>query len=412
MNSVDTITLDPANEWRVETPGSTGWQGSPRPGSDKKYFMISADTHMTPPISMMRERIEPEYRDRLARIERREDGTLWSIVEGSKPFRLVDSELEGEDQYRAKSGAVGALDDYSADMEKRFADLEADGIDAELVFPNGPALTAFWTKDAAFSQAQFRVYNDWAAEVSKPIGDKLNMAACVATADIESAIIEINRVAALGFRVITVPTKPIFGPATRGDLNYNSPEYDPMWAAIEEADLTITYHVSTGQDPRTARGPGGAVINMAIHSLSTTAEPLANMCASGLLDRFPRLRFSVVESGCGWIPWLLDTMDEAYRKHHMWVKPKLKHGLPSEYFREHGAATFGEDVAGLALAERYGLTDNFCFANDYPHHEGTFPHSAEAIERTMGELSETNRRKILGLNAARIFRFEIPDRYR
>jgi predicted TIM-barrel fold metal-dependent hydrolase len=104
-------------------------------------------------------------------------------------------------------------------------------------------------------------------------------------------------------------------------------------------------------------------------------------------------------------------MDEAYRKHHMWVRPKLQ-GLPSDYYRAHGLATFQEDPAGLALAEKFNLVDNFAWANDYPHHEGTWPHSAEAIERTMPNLTSPQRAKILGLNAARFFKLEVPEHQR
>jgi predicted TIM-barrel fold metal-dependent hydrolase len=99
-------------------------------------------------------------------------------------------------------------------------------------------------------------------------------------------------------------------------------------------------------------------------------------------------------------------MDEAARKHHMWAFPKLKK-LPSDYFREHGAASFQDDPIGIELAERHHLVDNFMWANDYPHHEGSWPHSAQSIERQMGELKEENRAKILGLNAARIFKFDV-----
>jgi predicted TIM-barrel fold metal-dependent hydrolase len=100
-------------------------------------------------------------------------------------------------------------------------------------------------------------------------------------------------------------------------------------------------------------------------------------------------------------------MDEAYRKHHFWVRPKLPR-LPSEYYRAHCWASFQEDPAGLALAEPMGLADRFMWGNDYPHHEGTWPHSAEAIERTMGHLSDGARANILGLNAARFFGFQVP----
>jgi predicted TIM-barrel fold metal-dependent hydrolase len=81
--------------------------------------------------------------------------------------------------------------------------------------------------------------------------------------------------------------------------------------------------------------------------------------------------------------------------------------LPSEYFKRHGYASFQEDSAGLDLAVSHGLVDNFLWANDYPHHEGSWPHSAEAIERTMSHLTDAQRAKILGLNAAKLFKFEI-----
>ena len=72
---------------------------------------------------------------------------------------------------------------------------------------------------------------------------------------------------------------------------------------IQDANLPITFHVSTGRDPRAARGNGGAVINYVSHSLSPTIEPVANLCASGVFERFPRLRFATIEAGIGWVAW-------------------------------------------------------------------------------------------------------------
>jgi predicted TIM-barrel fold metal-dependent hydrolase len=136
-----------------------------------------------------------------------------------------------------------------------------------------------------------------------------------------------------------------------------------------------------------------------------------NLCASGVFERFPKLRFATIEANAGWVPWLIGRMDEIYRKQHMWVRPKLK-ALPSDYWRAHGAASVCDDHSALLLAEPCGLENNLMFANDYPHHEGTWPHSAQAIERQMGHLKEETRRKILGLNAARFFGFEVPERHR
>jgi predicted TIM-barrel fold metal-dependent hydrolase len=87
--------------------------------------------------------------------------------------------------------------------------------------------------------------------------------------------------------------------------------------------------------------------------------------------------------------------------------------LPSEYYRSNCFASFGEDKAAIALLDEFDLGGNLMWANDYPHHEGSWPHSAEAIERTFGSaVKEEARAQLLGLNAARCFRIDVPDRYR
>ena len=98
-------------------------------------------------------------------------------------------------------------------------------------------------------------------------------------------------------------------------------------------------------------------------------------------------------------------MDDGYRMHHMYTYPKLQ-ALPSEYFRRNGFASFQEDAPGIDLARKYDLIDNLIWANDYPHQEGLWPHSAQSIERTMGSLSDDERAKILGGNAAKLFGFK------
>jgi predicted TIM-barrel fold metal-dependent hydrolase len=231
--------------------------------------------------------------------------------------------------------------------------------------------------------------------------------ACLASGDIEGSILEVQRVAKLGFKGLSLPCKPVWGAPDHEALNYNLPEFDPLWAAIQDADLPITFHVSTGRDPRTARGNGGAVINYACHSLAPTMEPIVNLCASGVLERFTRLSFGSIEAGIGWVPWALTAMDEVSSTASQ-VRPKLK-ALPATA-KARGLRVSAK-TPGLDLARSHGLTDNFMWANDYPHHEGTWPHSAAAIERTMGDLTDEERAKILGLNAARVFKFDVPKRY-
>lgn len=391
--------IDP-NAWRAETPGHTDWTRTARPEDPKKYFIVSADGHVQEPNDLWKTRMDEKYYHRLPGVTIDSKGDQFQKTEGFRPLRIRNIKFEGEDALRNQSGK---------DPAARIKDLADDGVDAEVLFPN-KGLTIWATPDAEFSHEMCRAWNDWAWETFADYNDRLSPMACIAPGALDKAIAEIQRCAKLGFRGLSLPCKPHWGAPNHEDPNYNLPEFDPLWACIQDVDLPVTFHVSTGRDPRTSRGNGGAVINYAVHSLAPTMEPIANLCASGVLDRYPKIAFGSIEAGIGWVAWALSAMDEAYKKHHMWVRPKLKL-LPSEYFRQNGFASFQEDKAGLDLAREHGLIDNFLWANDFPHHEGTWPHSAAAIERTMDGLSDEERAKILGLNSARIFKFPIPERY-
>ena len=393
---------DENNAWRLETNNaSADWPRSPYPDAANKYFMVSADGHVQEPKDLWKKRMPEEYWGRLPGVTVDDKGDQFQKTEGFRPVRIRNIKMAGEDALRNSSGR---------DPQQRIEELALDGVDAEILFPN-LGLTIWATPDAKFSQMMCRAWNDWAWEEYGPYNDRLSPMACIAAGDIEGAIQEIQRCAKLGFRGLSLPCKPVWGAPSHEDLNYNLPEFDELWACVQDVDLPMTFHVSTGRDPRTSRGNGGAVINYAVHSLAPTMEPVANLCASGVLDRFEKLRFGTIEAGIGWVAWTLQALDEAYKKHHMWRRPKLSR-LPSEFFRSNGFASFQEDRVGLDHAAEYGLVDNFLWANDFPHHEGTWPHSAQAIERTMSKLTDDERARILGLNSARIFGFEVPERYR
>ena len=235
----------------------------------------------------------------------------------------------------------------------------------------------------------------------------MSPAAAIATADLEGSIAEVQRVAKLGFRALTLPCKPVWGAHDVDHPNYNLPVFDPLWAVIQDADLPITFHVSTGRDPRASRGNGGAVINYVSHSLSPTIEPVANLCASGVLDALPAaaLRHHRGRHRLGGLAarrrWTRRTGSTTSGCGRSWPSCRASTSASTASPRSRRTRP------GSTLAEPMNLADNFMWGNDYPHHEGTWPHSAEAIERTMGGLSDGARAKILGLNAARLFGFEV-----
>jgi predicted TIM-barrel fold metal-dependent hydrolase len=398
--------VNEANAWRTQSQVPEGWARSPRPDAANKYYIASVDSHITPPIELT-EQLKPEHREYLPRYETSEDGTLWQINEKrGLRFPLESSRLHGEDDYRQRASKISAQDP-DRDMGIIIADMDRDGIDYQIAFANGWALGAMGIPDSEFMSSTFNAYNVWAAGLNKVYGDRCYIVPVVSTMDIDQALKDIEQVAKQGHTCINIPTHP--HPADHKQM-YNDPRYDPIWASITEKKLPILFHVATGGDPRRKGGPGNTIINR-VGSHDMMAEVITVMCTSGILDRFPTLRFNGVEGGGGWLPALMDLWDETYLKHHFWIKPKLKHGLPSEYFREHGAVSFQEDRSALMLCEAYNLSNNITWSSDYPHHEGTFPHSAAAIERDFGLVPEETRAKILGLNAARFLGLKVPEKY-
>ena len=109
--------------------------------------------------------------------------------------------------------------------------------------------------------------------------------------------------------------------------------------------------------------------------------------AAGVFERLKKLKIATIETNVGWIPTYINHMDRAYRAQHMWQRPELPR-LPSEYFRENCYSTLLEDTLMLDTVVAMGYEDNILWSNDYPHHEGSFPHSHANIQRQMKNLTD------------------------
>jgi predicted TIM-barrel fold metal-dependent hydrolase len=122
-----------------------------------------------------------------------------------------------------------------------------------------------------------------------------------------------------------------------------------------------------------------------------------------VLQRHPQLKFVVVECGAGWLAWLLYVLDEQVQKKHMWIRPQLEM-LPSEFFKRQGYVTFTDDPMALANL-RFTSADCLLWGSDYPHDEGSFPHSRAVIARTFADVPAVDTRKIVHDNAVRLYGF-------
>ena len=351
--------------------------------------LISADSHVMEPLDLWTTHLPAHLRAHGPRIEPR-DGVGCLMVEDTVVRRFSSLAKAGA---QAKTFAQGA-----SDPEGRLRDLDADGVWGEVMYPNLAFFCCFHIRSPELQIATARVYNDWAADLFIGASERFAPAAVIPVLDVAASVAELERVARRGFRAALLPAHIDTRP-------YNDPAYDPLWTAAQDLGIPLTFHAGTGRSQTPAHGPGGAVINYVV-TVGGPMETVAYLCGSGVLARFPGLRVVMVECGSGWLAWVLHAMDDAYREHHMFVRPKLEL-LPSEYFRRQGAVTFQHDPVGLA---NIPFTGDRCllWGSDYPHPEGTWPNSQEVLARQFAGVAAEAMERIVCRNAAELYRFRLP----
>jgi predicted TIM-barrel fold metal-dependent hydrolase len=356
----------------------------------------SADSHVVEPLDLWVQRLPVHLRERAPRIAE-VDGKWLFLVEGMPPRRMGGPSSGGASE--RGDGAEGSHFRAGGwDPAERAKDLDADGVWGEVLYPT-MALFGFMIPDPELRIETARAYNDWLAETFASASTRFAGAAIIPVQDIAAAVDEIERVARLGLRSVMLPMQ---APA---DHPYNSTEYDAVWAAAAHHGMPCSFHVGTGSSPWTERGSGGAVINYVEVGLGAQ-RTLGYLAASGVLERFPDLHVVMVECGAGWLSWLLERMDEAFEEHAQWVSPKLVEP-PSFYVRRQGHVTFGNDAAGVVNRSFTGI-ESLLWASDYPHPEGTWPHTRETLDRIFHHVSARERRQITYSTTAALYGLETP----
>ena len=365
--------------------------------------LISADSHVVEPADLYLTRIDRKYRDDAPRIESRETGD-YIVVKDLQP-RPVGFEGAMIDEFASDEGVANWRGyRYSdnrrgaTDPQERIKDQEADGVSGEVLY-TGLGLNWLRSPDSEYAFACARVYNDWIVEYVSVAPDRLRAVAAIpAHGPIEWAIAEAERAAKVGHRGIVMldwsPERP-----------FNSPEWDPLWAACQDLDLPVSLHAG-GRNPfgyGVGRGAGG--INGTAAKIAPN-QALQEIIWAGVPQAFPEIKFVLVEGGGGWVAHLVDYMDHWWKGHRRWLEPKLEEP-PSFYFKRKFWVTFEDDRAAILTREMISV-DRLMWGSDYPHTEGIWPHSREAVAKDFAGVPEEEVRKIVALNCAELYGFQVP----
>jgi predicted TIM-barrel fold metal-dependent hydrolase len=367
-----------------------------------RHLLISADTHVKEPVDLWTSGLPDHLRGLGPRIDV-SDGETCMMVEGTvvRRFRTRPQQSRGESLVRAVESEISSdmVSKGDCNPDIRLRDLDTDGVWGEVMFPNLAFLCAHHIRTPSLQIEVARLYNDWLADLYIGTSDRFCPVALLPILDIDASVQELHRLSRKGFHAVMLPVHVDQRP-------YNDLAYEPLWSAAEELAMPLTFHAGTGRTMTPAHGPGGAVINYVVTVGCGPMEGVAYLCGSGVLERHPGLRVVMVESGSGWLAWVLHAMDDAYREHAHFVQPKLKE-LPSEYFRRQGFVTFQHDPVGFHNT-RFTGDDCLMWGSDYPHSEGTWPNSLDYLTRQLDGVPEETIDKVLYGNAARLYRFRTP----
>ena len=370
------------------------------------YRTISSDSHVYEPRDLWTSRVPAKYKDRAMCVVRREDGSDWWYCDG----KLVNyMGIAAQTGMRFDEPEKLKMDFQFEDIrlggyipEEHIKDQDQDGVDVSIVYPTA-TLPLFKLVDSELLSVMFSTYNDWLAEFCAPYPDRLKGIAMLNVDDIQEGVKNLERAAKAGLAGAMIAVYPL------EDKQYNSPEYDPLWAAAQDLEMPLSLHIGSN---RGAYGQKSATVLDQTEAGNCNNDhwvrmSLGYMIFSGVFERYPKLQVGSIEHELGWIPYFVGKMDYVYSQ----KAPRpgwRKFGedmLPSDYFRRNVFVGFQEDALGIQLREKIGV-DNLTWGSDYPHIESTFPRSQQILEEILVGCTEEEKAKIVGGNAARVYHLD------
>src|SRR4051812_1270839 len=362
---------------------------------DRRYTVISADTHAGGSHAQYREFLEAKYLD---------DFDAWR-GEYKNPF----SDLGDDRRLR------------NWDDEMRNSQQDADGVVGEVIFPN--TVPPFFPTFVLFAKppkpdeyehrlAGIRAHNRWLEDFCSRAPERRAGIGQIFLNDIDDAIEDVRWIKEHGLRGgVLLPTIP---PDVDWIKPLNHPDYDRLWAVCEELEVPVNCHGGTGS-PSYAPVLSSALIMLAEVSVYSR-RPLLFLLLSGVFERFPGLRFVMTEQGCSWLPSVVDQLDSilaGVRDKGAIGELRFKpdQALPrsaTEYYQQNVwlGASFPVRADIEAVRDTLGL-DKIMWGSDYPHDEGTYPFTTETLRQLFHDWPEADLRRVLAGNAADVYGFDL-----
>ena len=376
------------------------------------FKVMDSDLHTMEPDGLWEKYLDEPFKKFAPRFQRQSDQSpnQPSILVGDLAIgefgkrataRTAGLDLHQRAVARHPHNAVAMARNY--DPETHVMAMDIEGVDLGVLYgTRGRQVQMHDELDPQVADALARAHNNWTRDYCAHNPERLRFAAQLPFHDAKLAAQEARRaVRELSAVAVIGNPNPING------HHVHDPEFEVLWDTLEELGVPVGFH-PTGQSSlrddiarRVLDHPNGRLIGSAARNPVELMLTFGSLAAGGVLERHPRLRCAFLEGTCGWLPWWLWRLDEAWEKFGPGSEVQVSQ-KPSEYFhRQCFIATDADEHVLKQVVEVIG-DDSIVVSTDYPHSDGLFPDAISEFVALPG-VSETSKRKILWDNCARLY---------
>ena len=378
--------------------------------------LVSCDDHLDLnmlPADVWQSRMAAQWGERTPHIEAPEsgpamwvaDGERWGLWSG-KGSRFGKGPKPLHTAY--DRGGINDLTELRAgNPQLRLQDMDRDHVWGHVVF--GP-VTSIRTRDEAFMRACYAAYNDWLYEDFCAAAPDRLIGVAMLPPYPEAARDELERLAKRG------GVRQANLQIAVAEPRLEDKRWEPLFDLLEQSGIVLSFHVTVFPKAGDAfdkyKGSPGATFLHAKMFIEQFLDPFVDLFAWGILERHPKLKIVIAESGVGWVPWVVEELD--YRFWRLWEcqdywddKGGIPHKMkPSEVFQRQVYGTFQQSPTAMRLTEFWG-PGNLLWASDYPHPDSIWPNSVRTIGETMGHMDPAAVRALVGGNAAALYGLDL-----
>ena len=384
--------------------------------------IFDVDTHFAEPPDLWTSRAPEKYRGRTLEVRAKEDGKEAWFIGNTEVGMIGPSVVRADMSKMLHTYTVPNFADMSRASTyapERVAFMDTVGVGSQIMYPNiigfGAQALMKVSDDVELRHWHVTAYNDALADLQKDGGDRLLPQAALPLWDIDASLKELERIRKLGITGVAMSDKP----ADFGQVSLYDPKWDRFFATCQDLGLPINFHIGSGSfmgekekwwhPERSSILPdmslnGPLSTFTAVNNFLQMSTDIMNLILGGMLEKFPRLNFVMVESGAGWVPFLIQALE------HNW-KEMLTPGQRGKFTREpkqmfmdqiYCSYWFEDPNCIDPFLKEFGA-NNLMFETDFPHPTSLYPGIREKVIETLGHHPVETQRKVLYENAERIY---------